>query len=111
MNRRTRYFHGFLVSGASLLALMCAASPGWAQCAPDPTVSGGTTICSGVDVDGLLVTTPNTRVIVNADADVRGGGEGWSIIASNVEIQTAPRARTAINVLGRLSDGLLVRPG
>lgn len=48
--------------------------PAFAQCAPDPTIANGTTTCRGVDADGLVVTTPGTRVAVEQGASVLGAG-------------------------------------
>lgn len=60
-----------LGSSAMTVALLLAA-PAFAQCAPDPTVSGATTICSGTDADGLVVTSDDTSVIVQQGATVTG---------------------------------------
>lgn len=58
-----------LGSSAMTVALMLA-GPAFAQCAPDPTVANGTTICSGTDADGLRVTTRGTNVVVEQGATV-----------------------------------------
>lgn len=60
-----------LESSALTMALMLA-GPAFAQCAPDPTIVNGTTICSGTDVDGLVVTAPGTKVVVDQTATVNG---------------------------------------
>ncbi len=60
-----------LGSSAMTVALLLAA-PAFAQCAPDPTVTGTTTICSGTDADGLVVTSNDTTVIVQQGATVTG---------------------------------------
>ncbi len=60
-----------LGSSAMTVALLLAA-PAFAQCAPDPTVTGTTTICSGTDTDGLVVTSNDTTVIVQQGATVTG---------------------------------------
>ncbi|WP_294327888.1 autotransporter outer membrane beta-barrel domain-containing protein [uncultured Sphingomonas sp.] len=60
-----------LGSSAIVMATMLA-GPAFAQCAPEPTVVNGTTTCSGTDADGLRVTTPGTKVVVESDATVRG---------------------------------------
>jgi hypothetical protein len=58
-----------LQTSAITLAIM-AAGPAFGQCAPDPTPVNGTTICSGTDANGLVVTTAGTRVVVDATATV-----------------------------------------
>ncbi|KQM36597.1 autotransporter outer membrane beta-barrel domain-containing protein [Sphingomonas sp. Leaf10] len=60
-----------LESSALTMALMLA-GPAFAQCTPDPTVTSGTTTCSGTDADGLVVTTRGTKVVVEQDATVNG---------------------------------------
>ncbi|WEK01644.1 MAG: autotransporter outer membrane beta-barrel domain-containing protein [Candidatus Sphingomonas phytovorans] len=61
--------------GASVLALGAAtASPAWAQCAPDPTVANGTTTCTGIDTNGITVTTPDTTLTVADGASVSNTG-------------------------------------
>ncbi len=59
--------------GTSIIAIAAGASPASAQCAPDPTSVNGTTICAGVDSDGLGVPTSGTRVVVQPGAIVRAG--------------------------------------
>jgi hypothetical protein len=65
---------GYLSIGASVVA-MVAAVPAMAQCEPDPTVPNGLTQCSGLDADGLRVTTDGTRVQVDAGAIVTRAGD------------------------------------
>ncbi len=65
-------------SAMSLAALL--ASPAFAQCAPEPTVENGTTVCLGTDADGLVVTTPST-IIVATDATVLKGSAQTGAIA------------------------------
>jgi hypothetical protein len=50
------------------------AQPALAQCAPEPTPANGTVTCSGVDPDGLTVTTYGTTVVVPTGATVLGSG-------------------------------------
>lgn len=71
-----------LGSSAMTVALLLA-GPAFAQCAPDPTVAGGTTICSGTDVDGLSVNTAGTTVIVETGAVVNGAGGNPAIDIDN----------------------------
>lgn len=63
-----------LGSSAMTVALMLA-GPAFAQCAPDPTIANGTTVCSGTDADGLRVTTRGTNVLVEQGATVRGSSD------------------------------------
>lgn len=54
--------------GTSAIALAaCWAGTAAAQCAPEPTVAGGTTTCAGTDANGVTVfpfqgRTPSPRV-------------------------------------------------
>ena len=56
---------------------MCAASssPAFGECAPDPTQPSATTICSGVDANGLTVQSAGTTVRVQTGAKVFAGQE------------------------------------
>jgi hypothetical protein len=54
------------------MAAMMAA-PAWADCTPDPTVANGTTICTGTDANGLVVTTNGSTVRVASGAQILGG--------------------------------------
>ncbi|WP_066823410.1 autotransporter domain-containing protein [Sphingomonas mali] len=49
---------------------MSAATSAAAQCAPNPTVPGGTTQCTGSDTAGVVVATPGSTVAVAAGATV-----------------------------------------
>ena len=60
--------------GCSVLAICTASSSAaWADCTPDPTQPNMTTICSGVDADGLSVQSIGTTVRVDPDARVLAG--------------------------------------
>lgn len=63
-----------LAVGTSALAwaLACPTAVS-AQCAPDPTTAEGTTICAGLDSDGLAITTSRTQIVVESGATVRPG--------------------------------------
>lgn len=87
--------------GTSVLAIAAAASPAAAQCAPDPTTVGGTTICSGIDLSGLAVPTNGTRVVVEKGATVFGGSGAGGIETSG--------STSTLMVGGTVSGG--VRPG
>lgn len=63
-----------LLSSAAGLALAALPTPAQAACAPDPTLVGGTTICTGLDSDGLSVPTARTTVRVAPAAIVGGAG-------------------------------------
>ncbi len=69
-----------LIGGTSASAMGIAiASPAAAQCAPDPTVVNGTTTCTGIDADGLRVSTSGTRVVVQPGATVFAGSSAAAI--------------------------------
>lgn len=77
-----------LIAGTSIVALSAAASLASAQCAPDPTIANGTTICSGTDANGLVVTTPST-IVVAADATVLKGAAQAGAIALSSSAQSS----------------------
>ncbi len=60
------FFYG--VSLAAVSAGLC--SPAFAQCAPDPTRPNETTVCGGTDANGIVVSTNNTTVRVEAGATI-----------------------------------------
>ena len=94
-----------LGSSAMTVALMLA-GPAFAQCAPDPTVSGATTICNGTDSDGLVVSTRGTTVIVDQDATVSGANGEPGI---DVRIQsTSNGGPVALTVNGLVNDGVFL---
>ncbi|WP_198162113.1 beta strand repeat-containing protein [Sphingomonas sp. TDK1] len=83
-----------------------------AQCAPEPTVVGGTTICSGTDANGVRITTSNTVLNVAGDGIVINTGAP----AVTVEIPNATYSSfTSIAVSGRISSdtqsGILLLSG
>jgi len=92
-----------LALGTSTLAwgLMLPAAA-HAQCAPDPTVTYGTTTCSGTDADGISVTTTNTSLTVESGASVSNSGA--PAIAVDVPVDSYyGYTSTTINVLGSVS--------
>ena len=58
-----------LLLGASVAVL--AASPAWADCAPDPVSTGQTTICTGSDADGVVIDKDQVTVNVATGATVK----------------------------------------
>ncbi len=94
-----------LGSSAMTVALLLAA-PAFAQCAPDPTVANGTTICSGTDADGLVVSTRGTTVVVDQAATVSGANGGPGI---DVRIQsTANGGLVALTINGLVNEGVFL---
>ncbi|RYD21571.1 MAG: hypothetical protein EOP89_13355, partial [Lysobacteraceae bacterium] len=63
------------------MATFFVAGPAFAQCAPDPTVTNGTTTCIGTDPDGLSVATGNSRIVIASEATVRPGSGAAAIIS------------------------------
>jgi len=89
--------------GTSAIALgMLWTGAAAAQCAPDPTVAGGTTTCTGTDADGLVVATDNTRVVVAPDAIVRAGTSAAGIVTRGNSVSLA---------VNGLVDGGVGKPG
>ncbi|UAK24025.1 beta strand repeat-containing protein [Sphingomonas nostoxanthinifaciens] len=73
------------LAGASIFPLsIVLAAPAFAQCAPNPTVAGGVTTCSGVTTNGLAVTTINSTVNVAAGALV--GASTTSALTINAPV-------------------------
>ncbi|KQN73020.1 autotransporter outer membrane beta-barrel domain-containing protein [Sphingomonas sp. Leaf62] len=94
-----------LGSSAMTVALMLA-GPAFAQCAPDPTISGATTICSGTDADGLVVSTRGTTVVVDQAATVSGANGRPGI---DVRIQsTANGGPVALTINGLVNEGVFL---
>jgi hypothetical protein len=62
-----------LKTGAASIALMLSA-PALGQCVPEPTEENGVVTCTGVDGDGLNVTTYGTFVLVPQESTVLGSG-------------------------------------
>ncbi|MES3106710.1 autotransporter outer membrane beta-barrel domain-containing protein [Sphingomonas aurantiaca] len=87
---------------SALVMTLALAAPAFAQCAPDPTQTNGTTICSGTDVNGLVVTTYGTSVSVPTGATVLGGGQ------AGIAVQlpsTSGGSAVNVSVAGRV-DGV-----
>ncbi|MBH0113200.1 hypothetical protein I5E68_09600 [Novosphingobium sp. YJ-S2-02] len=93
------------VLGSSIVAMAAAsATPASAQCSPDPTVADNITDCTGMDSDGLRVTTDGSTVQVAPSASV----SGTSSAAITVDIAAIPdtySARTATITVGGSVDG------
>lgn len=91
---------------SALLGAMLVAGPAFAQCAPDPTQTNGTTTCSGIDANGLRVTTYGTTVSVPVGATVQGGGQPGIAIALPSSGYGAP---VTVSVAGQIAGG--TQPG
>jgi adhesin HecA-like repeat protein len=92
-----------LCSSGTALALFFAQQAD-AQCAPDPTISGQTTTCDGVDVDGIAVTTSQSIVAVLPGANVQSAGAPAISVAIPADGNYQQRTAT-INVAGSVSGG------
>ncbi|WP_156025718.1 autotransporter outer membrane beta-barrel domain-containing protein [Sphingomonas phyllosphaerae] len=79
-----------LALGTSIAA-MGVATTAQAQCSPDPTVAYGETTCTGVDSNGLNVSTSGTRVIVRQGAVVTTASGDGAIFS------TGPNASFTVN--------------
>ena len=72
-----------LIGGTSASAMGIAmASPAMAQCAPDPTVINGTATCTGVDADGLIVTSTGTVIVASGARVGNAAGHAGAIALS-----------------------------
>ncbi len=72
-----------LIGGTSASAMGIAiASPAAAQCAPDPTVVNGTTTCTGVDADGLIVGSSGNVTVASGASVLNGAGRAGAIALS-----------------------------
>jgi hypothetical protein len=81
---------------------MTAATPAFAQCAPDPTQANAVTTCAGTDSDGLIVTTYGTTVNVPAGVVVQGGGQpGIAVRLPSTDYGSA----VSVAVAGRVDGG------
>lgn len=91
-----------LVLGTSALAWgLILPTDAQAQCAPDPAVADGTTICTGADTDGVQITTPGTTLTVERDASVTNTTA--PAIALDVPVGSYSYSSHVINILGSVS--------
>lgn len=105
MNRHAPIARRCLAGALNTSALVWVlALPGaaHAQCAPDPTVAGQVTTCSGTDTDGVRVTTKDSSLTVAAAASVS------AIVAPAVTVQIPVDGsylftNNTINILGNVS--------
>ena len=91
---------------SAMLGALLVAGPAFAQCAPDPTVTNGTTTCAGTDANGLRVTTYGTMVTVQSGATVLGGGQPGIAIALPSSGFGSP---VTVSVAGQVNGG--TQPG
>ncbi|MBB3349644.1 autotransporter domain-containing protein [Sphingomonas sp. BK069] len=95
-----------LALGASIVAIGVASSPAAAQCGPDPTRANATTTCTGIDPDGLVVTTQGSKVNVSADAVIRSGRHAAiDVAATGVTLSIAGAVAGGSNAGIRLDVG------
>jgi uncharacterized protein with beta-barrel porin domain len=76
---RIRWLSGTIISGLTFLA-----SPALADCTPDPSLPNTTTTCTGLDADGLTVSTAGTVIVVAPGATVlpRSDKAGAIVVSS-----------------------------
>jgi len=91
-----------LESSAILVALMVA-GPAFAQCSPDPTQANATTICTGTDSNGLVVTTSGGTVEVAAGASVTNSGA--PAIRHAIPVTNSSYAYSTLTIGGRVDGG------
>ena len=94
-----------LQTSAIVLALTIG-RPAFAQCAPDPTPANGTVTCSGIDPNGLTVTTYGTTVVVPAGATVLGTTTPAVAVRLPSDVYGGP---VTLTVAGRIDGG--TQPG
>ena len=101
---QTRRVRARALQTSSIAIALFWSGQAFAQCAPDPTVTNGTTTCAGTDPDGLSVTTGGTKVVVSPDATVLGsGGPAMAVVPSNSP--TAFFTPVSVAVAGRVDGG------
>lgn len=93
---RTRRVRMCALQTSAIVATFFVTGPAFAQCAPDPTVTNGTTTCTDTDLNGLSVATDNTRIVVAGSATVRADSGAAAIIS---------RANSASFQVNGLVDG------
>ncbi|MGN7161563.1 hypothetical protein [Sphingomonas sp. SAFR-052] len=91
-----------LESSALTVALMLA-GPAFAQCTPDPTIANNTSVCSGVDTNGIVVSTSGTNVVIEQAATVRGSTD--AAIAVRLDGASAFYGSVATQVNGVVDGG------
>jgi hypothetical protein len=91
-----------LQSSAIMVAIMVA-GPAFAQCSPDPTQASARTSCTGVDGNGLVVTTSGTMVEVAAGATVTNAGA--AAIRYAIPTTATSYAYSTLTVGGRVDGG------
>ncbi|WP_010183454.1 autotransporter outer membrane beta-barrel domain-containing protein [Sphingomonas sp. PAMC 26605] len=94
-----------LQTSAIVLALTIG-RPAFAQCAPEPTPANGTVSCSGIDPNGLTVTTYGTTVVVPAGATVLGTTTPAVAVRLPSDVYGGP---VTLTVAGRIDGG--TQPG
>ena len=83
-----------------------------AQCLPEPTQEGGTTLCTGTDPDGVRITTPGTTLVVAAEAVVsNGGGSPITVEVPNTVYPIDVRIDIAGQVTGGSQGGINLLTG
>lgn len=90
---------------SAIAAALVLAVPAFAQCTPDPTRMDSVTTCTGIDADGIVVSTTGTTVLVDGTAAV--SGLSAPAIAVNIAYGPdiySPRA-ASISVAGAVNGG------
>jgi len=100
--RARRVLHIVGTSAAAVAAGLT--TPAMAQCAPDPTVAGGTTTCSGTDSDGIAITTNTSTLAVQSGATVTNSGAA-AISMAIASGASDPFRTTTITVDGTVDGG------
>ncbi|WP_235525092.1 MULTISPECIES: autotransporter outer membrane beta-barrel domain-containing protein [unclassified Sphingomonas] len=94
-----------------MLFAMMVAAPAYAECAPDPAVANTDVTCSGTDNNGIRITVPNPRVIVENGAVVRGAGAPAIDLTPPAENYSSASVTVNGSVDGNGSAGIrLLRP-
>src|SRR5262245_15314363 len=73
----------FAAVSASMVVLLVAASAAYAQCTPDPAVSGDTVTCTGNDADGFAAGFGVNNLTVNVQPGATVFDNGTSAIFVN----------------------------
>lgn len=89
-----------LALGTSALAIFPVTAR--AQCAPDPTIANATSSCTGIDSNGIRITTPGSTLTVTSGATVTNSGAP----AITVEVPNSLSSiQETITVAGQVTGG------
>lgn len=101
----SKRFRAQLFLACSAGAMVGGSATVRAQCVPNPTLASGTTVCSGVDENGLTVSTNNSVVDVSVGGIV-SANNGPAITVSIASGVSESQRRSTISVGGTIDGGV-----